>query len=141
MRFVVDSQIPFAVESLAPHGEVVALPAAEIAPRSLAGADALWVRSTVRVDAALLAASAVAFVGTVTSGTDHLDIEFLARRGIAWAAAPGCNADAVQLWWAAALCTQALRDGVPLARRRVGVVAGRAHLGLGSPGLPVGHRV
>ncbi|QQR75251.1 MAG: 4-phosphoerythronate dehydrogenase [Holophagales bacterium] len=128
MRFVVDSQIPFAVEALSAHGEVVALPGSAIAPEALVGADALWVRSTVRVDAELLAACDLRFVGTVTSGVDHLDIASIERRGIAWAAAPGSNAGAVQRWWAAALTAQALRDGVPLSRRRVGVV-GVGHVG------------
>lgn len=128
MRFVVDSQIPFAEEALSAHGEVVSLPGSAIGPNALAGADALWVRSTVRVDSELLAASDLRFVGTVTSGVDHLDIAALERHGIAWAAAPGSNAGAVQRWWAAALTAQALRDGVPLSRRRVGVV-GVGHVG------------
>lgn len=122
MRFVVDSEIPFAAAALAPHGEVVALPGREIGPAALAQADALWVRTTVRVDAALLAGTPVRFVGTVTSGTDHVDTDWLEGNGIAWAAAPGCNAGAVALWWAAAVATVAAREGRPLAGRRVGVV-------------------
>ena len=122
MRFVVDAEIPCATAALTPHGEVTALPGRAIEPAALAGADALWVRTTVRVDAALLAGTPVRFVGTVTSGTDHLDTAWLDERGIAWAAAPGCNAGAVALWWAAAVATVAAREGWALAGRRVGVV-------------------
>jgi len=122
MRFVVDSEIPFATAALAPHGEVVALPGREICAAALSGADALWVRTTVRVDEVLLAGTPVRFVGTVTSGTDHVDTGWLERNGVAWAAAPGCNAGAVALWWAAAVAKVAAREGWGLAGRRVGVV-------------------
>ena len=128
MRFVVDAEIPFAAALLAPHGEVSTLPGREIDRAALAAADALWVRTTVRVDAALLAGTPVRFVGTVTSGTDHLDTAWLDAQGIAWAAAPGANAGAVALWWAAAVATVARREGRPLAGRRVGVV-GVGHVG------------
>ncbi|MCZ7652111.1 MAG: 4-phosphoerythronate dehydrogenase [Thermoanaerobaculia bacterium] len=128
MRFVVDSEIPCAAAALAAHGEVVPLAGGAIDRSALAGADALWVRTTVRVDAALLAGTPVRFVGTVTSGTDHVDTAWLDERGIAWAAAPGCNAGAVALWWAAAVATVAAREGWALAGRRVGVV-GVGHVG------------
>lgn len=56
---------------------------------------ALFVRSTTRVDAALLSGTNVRFVGTASSGHDHLDIPYLQKHGIAWRAAAGCNAHAV----------------------------------------------
>ena len=52
-------------------------------------------RSITRVDRELLDDSRVRFVGSATIGTDHLDIEYLNARGIAYASAPGCNATAV----------------------------------------------
>jgi erythronate-4-phosphate dehydrogenase len=61
----------------------------------VADCDVLLVRSVTRVDDALLEGSPVRFVGTATAGTDHVDTQALERRGIAWASAPGCNADAV----------------------------------------------
>lgn len=61
----------------------------------LRDADAICVRSTTRVDAALLTGSGVRFVGTVTSGVDHLDLDFLRAFGVAVYHTPGANAVAV----------------------------------------------
>ena len=55
----------------------------------------LLVRSVTRVDRTLLEGSAVAFVGSATIGTDHVDQAYLAEQGIRFAHAPGCNANAV----------------------------------------------
>ena len=52
-------------------------------------------RTCTRVDGARLEGRRVGFVGTATIGTDHLDVPYLEQSGIAWASAPGCNAQAV----------------------------------------------
>ena len=66
-----------------------------IGPELLHDVDILLVRSVTRVDEALLAGSVVRFVGSATSGIDHVDRDYLARRGITFAHAPGANANAV----------------------------------------------
>ena len=64
------------------------------APR--AGVTALFVRSTTTVNAVLLAQLPdLRFVASATSGIDHLDVKLLEERGVRWAHAPGCNAQAV----------------------------------------------
>lgn len=67
----------------------------EITQHQLNDADALLVRSVTPVDRALLDGTAIRFVGTATSGTDHLDKDYLDSQGIRWCSAPGSNADAV----------------------------------------------
>ncbi len=57
--------------------------------------DALLVRSVTAVNAELVENTALQFVGSATIGTDHLDIRALEQQHIAWANAPGCNAQAV----------------------------------------------
>lgn len=52
-------------------------------------------RSVTRVDDQLLGDHALKFVGSATSGLDHIDREALARRDIPFAYAPGSNADSV----------------------------------------------
>ena len=59
------------------------------------GVDVLLVRSVTRVDEPLLSGSAVKFVGTATSGFDHVDVAYLARNNIAFSHAPGSNANSV----------------------------------------------
>lgn len=96
MQVVVDRYIPFVQDALRGMGaEVVALEPDRITRESLRDADALLVRTRTRVDEALLEGTRVRFAATATIGTDHIDGAYLAQRGIAWASAPGCNAQAV----------------------------------------------
>jgi erythronate-4-phosphate dehydrogenase len=66
-----------------------------IRPELLSDVDILLVRSVTRVDEALLAGSSLRFVGTATSGVDHIDRDYLEQRGIAFAHAAGANANSV----------------------------------------------
>ncbi|MFY0991559.1 4-phosphoerythronate dehydrogenase PdxB [Halomonas sp. C05BenzN] len=123
MKILVDANVPAADASLGTLGEVVRLPGREIDAAALHDVDALVVRSITRVDEALLAeASRLRFVGTCTIGTDHVDRSALEARGIAFASAPGCNAEAVVDYVLGSLLTLAERQGWQLAERRVGVV-------------------
>ncbi|TDR56194.1 4-phosphoerythronate dehydrogenase [Halomonas ventosae] len=123
MRIVVDANVPAAEKCFGELGEVVRLPGREIDADALQEADALVVRSITRVDEALLArASRLRFVGTCTIGTDHVDERALAERGIAFASAPGCNAEAVVDYVLGSLSTLAERQGWRLIERRVGIV-------------------
>jgi erythronate-4-phosphate dehydrogenase len=106
LRVVADSNIPgiaAAAAALSPRTEVRTLPPAEITAAAVREADLLFVRSTVRCGEALLGGSRVRFLATATIGTDHLDLPWLAGRGITAASAPGSNADSVVQWVAAAL--------------------------------------
>ena len=122
MKIIADANIPLVVEAFGPVGEVVALPAERITRDAVRQADALLVRSVTRVDAALLEGSAVRFVATATIGFDHIDQAHLARRGIAWAYAPGSNARSVAEYVLAALAVLAERGGYGMLGRRLGIV-------------------
>ncbi|WP_111412503.1 4-phosphoerythronate dehydrogenase PdxB [Billgrantia lactosivorans] len=123
MRILVDANVPGAEACFGPLGEVIRRPGREIAPTDLHDVEALVVRSITRVDEALLAeASRLRFVGTCTIGTDHVDTRALAERGIAFASAPGCNAEAVVDYVLGSLLTLAERQAWSLAERRVGIV-------------------
>ncbi len=58
-------------------------------------ADVLLVRSVTRVDETLLKQSAVRFVGSATTGLEHIDQDFLASEGVYFCSAFGANANAV----------------------------------------------
>jgi erythronate-4-phosphate dehydrogenase len=123
MRILVDASVPAATACFGELGDVLRLPGREIDATALAGVDALVVRSITRVDAALLeGADRLGFIGTCTIGTDHVDRATLAERGIAFASAPGCNAEAVVDYVLGGLLTLAERQGWRLAERRVGIV-------------------
>jgi erythronate-4-phosphate dehydrogenase len=118
MKIVADRNIPFVEEAFASFGEVQVLPGSAITADAVRDAKMLLCRSTIRVGAPLLEGSRVRFVATATIGTDHLDLAWLAQRGITWASAPGSNADSVVQWFAAAL----LELGLDLGRTRIGVI-------------------
>jgi erythronate-4-phosphate dehydrogenase len=124
---IVDANVPAAEVCFGALGEVVRLPGREIDAAALRDADALVVRSITRVDramidAALQAGSRLGFVGSCTIGTDHIDRQALSEHGIAFASAPGCNAESVVDYVLGSLLTLAERQDWQLASRRVGIV-------------------
>lgn len=122
MRLLADENIPLLEPFFAAFGEIRRLPGRAIDRAAVLDADALLVRSVTRVDRALLEGSPVRFVGTCTIGTDHLDRDWFAEAGIAWASAPGCNARGVVEYVFGALLDLAERHGADLAARTYGVV-------------------
>ncbi|MCR3755827.1 MAG: erythronate-4-phosphate dehydrogenase [Sodalis sp. Psp] len=132
MKILVDEDILYAKELFGRLGDVQTVSGRAIPASALGQADALIVRSVTRVDSALLDGSQVKFVGTVTSGTDHIDEDWLAHVGIGFSAAPGCNAIAVVEYVFSALLLLAKRDGFALRDKTVGIVGagnvgGRLH--------------
>jgi erythronate-4-phosphate dehydrogenase len=127
-KIVVNKHTPSAVEAFSQLGTVVALDTLEVTSEAVRDADLLVVRSETKVDRALLEQSRVKFVGTVTIGFDHVDTEYLASRGIVFANAPGCNANSVADYIAAALLAWARRTGSALRGKSIGVV-GVGHVG------------
>lgn len=123
MRILVDADVPAAEACFGALGEVVRLPGRQIDADALRDVDALVVRSITRVDESLLAqANRLHFVGTCTIGTDHIELNALEERGIAFASAPGCNGDAVVDYVLGSLSALAERQDWRLVGRRVGVV-------------------
>lgn len=122
MKLVIDANIPAAEACFGSFGAINRVPGREMTAAHLHDADALIVRSITQVNDALLADSRLSFVGTCTIGTDHIDHRALAQRDIAFASAPGCNAEAVVDYVLSSLLTLAERDGWALSERTVGIV-------------------
>ncbi|WP_158783695.1 4-phosphoerythronate dehydrogenase PdxB [Pantoea sp. BAV 3049] len=122
MKILVDENMPYARELFSRTGNVVAVPGRPVPQRELDDADGLMVRSVTKVNAELLNGKPVKFVGTATAGTDHIDEAFLQEQGIAFSAAPGCNAIAVVEYVFSSLLLLAERDGFLLKDRTVGIV-------------------
>ena len=127
-KIIVNKHTPAAVEAFSQLGSVVALDTLEVTGEAVRDADLLIVRSETRVDHALLDESRVKFVGTVTIGFDHVDTEYLRSRGIVFANAPGCNANSVADYMAAALLKWSQRTGSSLRGKSIGIV-GVGHVG------------
>jgi len=131
MKIAVDRNIPLAGSAFGPLGELALLETTAVTPASIRDAGALVIRSETRVGPGLLDGTAVRFVGSATIGTDHIDLPYLASRGIAFASAPGSNANSVKEYVLAALLTLSRRGGFPLAGKTIGVV------GIGNVGARV----
>lgn len=102
-KVIIESHIPEVPQWLSEEFEVVRLDPELITPGSVAGADALVVRTRTKCDASLLEGSGVEFVATATIGTDHIDLGYCRSHGIEVASAPGCNAPAVAQYVLASL--------------------------------------
>lgn len=128
MELLVDREITGADTAFQGFGEVRLFAGRELTAETLGAAEVLLVRSVTRVDRALLAGSQVRFVGTATAGTDHIDLDYLAAAGIAFADVPGCNARAVAEHVVCCLYRYAARHARSLAALTVGII-GYGHVG------------
>ncbi len=130
MKIVADEEI-FALEHIfQPLGKLRTLPGRSIARRDLRDADALLVRSVLPVNRELLRGSPVRFVGTATSGTDHVDTRWLQEAGIGFAHARGANANAVVEYCLGAIARLLLEGRIENKARRIGIVGAGAIGGL-----------
>lgn len=122
MHVVVDAAIPWVEVAFSDLGRLTLLPGREIRRDHLLDADALVVRTVTRVDGRLLEGTPVRFVGSATTGTDHVALDELEALGIDFAHAPGCNAEAVAEWVAAAIPFCAARGDPAWACGPLGIV-------------------
>lgn len=123
MLIVADENMPLLDAFFGDLGEIRRLSGRSIGPGDIAEAGVVLVRSVTRVDGALLARASPRFLGTATIGTDHVDVSELARRGVPFSAAPGCNANAVAEYVVTVLALFAEAMGEPgLGEFRLGVV-------------------
>jgi erythronate-4-phosphate dehydrogenase len=122
MRIVIDQNIPFGSEAFGTIGEVRPVQTGEFDPKAVRDADILIVRSETRVDRGLIGESKVRFVGTATIGTDHIDTKYLEGKSIAYANAPGSNANSVAEYVLAALLVLAERRNLDLPHLTIGIV-------------------
>ena len=111
MKIIADSNIAhlsdfFNEETLGQPIELIAMTGRDINATVLAEhqPDVLLVRSVTPVNAALLADNhSVKFVGSATIGIDHVDVDYLAKRGIVFANAAGCSKHSVAQYVVAAI--------------------------------------
>lgn len=95
MKIVADENIPLVNHYFKQCGELILKPGRAITHDDLIDADMLLVRSVTNVDQALLQNTNVRFVGSATTGIDHLDVAWLKKQGIHLSVAHGSNARAV----------------------------------------------
>ena len=122
MKIVADADLYRVADLFADLGELELVPGRKITKNHLVNADALIVRSVTSVSRELLRKTPIQFVGTATSGIDHVDAEYLAEHNIKLADAKGSNANAVVDYCFAAMAELGLLDSRELKSMTIGIV-------------------
>ncbi|NOG61401.1 MAG: 4-phosphoerythronate dehydrogenase [Proteobacteria bacterium] len=122
LSIVADQQILFAKEAYSGFGEVQLVDGRSIDYQSVQNADILLVRSVTKVNESLLKDSNVKFVGSATSGIDHIDIDYLEKANITFAQALGSNARSVAEYVLSSLFVAAEQKGFSLTEKTVGII-------------------
>ncbi len=122
LSIVADQQILFAKEAFSNVGDVQLVDGRSIDHQTLQGADVLLVRSVTKVNESLLKDSKIKFVGSATSGIDHIDTDFLKKCNISFSHALGSNARSVAEYILSSLLVTAEQQGFELADKTVGII-------------------
>ncbi len=122
LSIVADQQIVQAQEVFSRFGQVSLVSGREIDKDTIRDSHVLLVRSVTPVDASLLKDSNISFVGSATSGIDHIDVEYLQAAGIQFAHAPGSNARSVAEYVVSSLLSLSSRKDFSLSGKTVGIV-------------------
>ena len=122
MKIIIDDKIPYIQGALEPFAEVVYLPGSKTTAGVVRDADAIITRTRTKCNESLLAGSSVKIIASATIGYDHIDTEYCDRAGISWTNAPGCNSKSVEQYIASALIVMALKKGISLTGKTIGIV-------------------
>ncbi len=122
MKIIADENIPFVKECFSSIGDVQTIDGRAISALTAKDADILLVRSITRIDKELLTGSKVKFVATATIGFEHIDTDFLAKKNIGFASAPGSNANSVAEYVIAALLEVAKGLDITLEDKSIGII-------------------
>lgn len=122
LSVIADQAIPLLRTLLPSSVKLTLLANDNINNAALRTADALIVRSVTKVNAQLLASTPLKFVGTATSGTDHLDKSALQANGIAWFDSAGANSQAVLEYVVCCVAWLQENGHLPKSNFSVGVV-------------------
>ena len=133
IHIVADDKIPFLNGVFEPFAKMEQYPGKEINQKHLKNADALITRTRTKVTKELLEGTSVKFVATATIGFDHIDTTWLAKKGIRWSNAPGCNSSSVMQYIAATLVLLARKKGFSFRNKTIGII------GVGNVGSKVAH--
>ena len=117
-----DENIPYVQRAFASLGEVTVLPGRAISNTDLKNSDVLLVRSVTAVNRQLLTGTAVKFVATATSGTNHIDFEYLKHQGIVFADAHGSNAVSVAQYVLSAISYWSIQQNKAFNQISIGII-------------------
>jgi erythronate-4-phosphate dehydrogenase len=120
----IDENIPLLPDVLSDCGELIKFNGRKLDNEFIKKHDCeyLFVRSTTKVNKSLLEDTNVRFVGTATSGIDHIDTQYLSSKGIHFCSAPGANANSVAEYVLYSMFLYSKKLGISLKDKTIGVV-------------------
>lgn len=130
MKIFADKNILAVQGNFSGHGDLHFFDGRSVTQKDIIDADALLVRSITPINEALLGGTKVRFVGTATSGIDHVDTAYLRNAGIHFADAKGSNANAVVDYCFTVLAFAVLHRNFSFEGSKVGIIGAGAVGGL-----------
>lgn len=127
LNIIADEQIVDA-KRFSSLGNIQYFPGRQITNSDLSSADVLLVRSVTKVNQELLQGTPIKFIGTATSGIDHIDTKYLAQSNIHFAAAYGNNARSVVEYVFSVLYALMEKYGFNIQDKTIGIV-GKGNVG------------
>lgn len=122
LKIVADNAIPFVERFFSCIGEVKLVDGRQINFKEVKDVDVLVCRTVTRVGQQLLQNSAVNIVASASSGTDHIDLDYLHQHSIKCVSAPGSNARSVAEYVLSAVCVLADQKGFDIKKKTVGII-------------------
>lgn len=122
MRILADKEITYVYKLFGASNQLQMCEGRNITAKHLQNKDVLIIRSVTKIDSKLLYNSFVKFVGTTTSGIDHIDCNYLKKNNIKFACSSGSNAIAVVEYVLTSLFWLAQRDNFFLRDKTVGII-------------------
>ncbi len=124
MNIYIDENIPFLQETFKEVGNVTRFNGRKLRNEDLlkGNCECLITRSTCKVNKQLLQNTNIKFVGTATSGTDHIDSSFLSDNNIHFASALGSNANSVAEYVVYSILKWAKVKKTKLCGKKIGII-------------------
>ncbi len=121
---VIDENIPIIDVILSDYHHVAKVPGREILNQLLKSTDAncLICRSQTKVNENLLEGTSVDFVATATSGSDHINTNYLEQKGITFNSAIGSNATSVAEYVIFSILHWSKTNQISLQNKRLGII-------------------
>lgn len=122
LKIVAETSVPYIRGVVEQLGEVTYLLSTQFTAEAVRDADWLIIRSNVKCTRDLLEGSRVQLITSATIGFDHIDTAYCQQAGIRWYNAPGCNAEAVAQYFAAAMALLITETGYDPRGKVIGIV-------------------
>lgn len=120
----IDENIPLLAESLSPCGKIIRFSGRELKTQDLIDSKCnyLFIRSTTKINGEFLNGTKVEFLGTATSGIDHVDSKYLFDNKIQFVSAPGANANSVAEYVLYSILLYARQEKINILGKSIGIV-------------------